>query len=77
MLRHDNRQQLESYCLRKLIIFHYPIDRGALFSRKVLTDALKISPSFQLKSAGIELVVGAVLCHEFVVGAAFDDAAVV
>ena len=29
--------------------------------------------SLQLKRTGVELVVGAVLSHEFVVGAAFDD----
>lgn len=33
--------------------------------------------SLQLKRTGVELVVGAVLSHEFVVGAAFDDLAVV
>ena len=32
--------------------------------------------SLQLKRAGVELVVGAVLSHEFVVGATFDDLAV-
>lgn len=33
--------------------------------------------SLQLKRAGVELVVGAVLSHEFVVGAAFDDLTVI
>ena len=51
--------------------------KGRMTSIKDIMRPLLRSPSLQLESAGIELVVGAVLCHEFVVGAAFDDAAVV
>lgn len=54
-------------CIVPVWIFHY------------LGSIILISPplSLQLEGAGVKLVVGAVLGHEFFVGAAFDDAAVI